>query len=117
MHRQSMVVVLVLATAAIVGCTDEGERARRAEEIAGEKVQQAFDAGRMDGDSAGNMVTVAVDGSEFEPPVEIGQIPAGAWYCDMGTVHYARMTRGDGACPRCGMTLTRQGGTTSSHDP
>jgi ABC-type Fe3+-hydroxamate transport system substrate-binding protein len=112
-----MVLMLVLATAAVVGCTDEAERARRAEEIAAEKVQQALDAGRMDGDNAGEMVTVAVDGSELEPPVEIGQIPVGAWYCDMGTVHYARMTRGDGVCPRCGMSLSRQGSAASTLEP
>ncbi len=50
-------------------------------------------------------VVVAEDGTEFDPPVEKSQIPDGAWICDMGTVHYARMKKGDGKCAKCGMNL------------
>lgn len=50
-------------------------------------------------------VMVPRDGKRFDPPVAAARIPQGAHYCDMGTVHYARMTEGDGTCPVCGMDL------------
>lgn len=53
-------------------------------------------------------VSVTREGSEFEPPISKQRIPAGAWYCDMGTVHYARTAEGDGQCPSCGMTLVQK---------
>jgi hypothetical protein len=52
-------------------------------------------------------VDVPADGKRFEPPAEKAQMPDGAWICDMGTVHYARMTPGDGECPVCGMKLVQ----------
>jgi hypothetical protein len=51
------------------------------------------------------MVEVPATGKEFNPPVKPEQIPAGAYYCDMGTVEYARMEEGDGKCAVCGMML------------
>jgi hypothetical protein len=54
------------------------------------------------------MVQVAADGTTFKPPVQVSQIPAGAFYCHMGTVEYARMTPGDGKCPVCGMKLKKK---------
>jgi hypothetical protein len=53
------------------------------------------------------MVDVAVGGTEFDPPVEVAQLPEGVWYCDMGTVHYAALEPGE--CPLCGMTLVEHG--------
>lgn len=53
-------------------------------------------------------VEVSVEGGEFAPPVMAAQIPDGAWYCDMGTVHYARGEEGDGICPLCNMRLTHK---------
>ena len=58
--------------------------------------------------AAAPMVEVAAEGTNFEPPVAKSQIPAGAWYCDMGTVHFARTEEGDGKCPRCSMKLHHQ---------
>lgn len=54
-------------------------------------------------------VEVPMGGKRFEPAVSSAQIPEGAWYCDMGTVHYARMHEGDGECPVCGMALVQAG--------
>lgn len=54
------------------------------------------------------MVTVTAEGSTFDPPVKAEQIPAGAWYCDMGTVEFARTEQGDGKCPKCGMMLKQK---------
>lgn len=55
--------------------------------------------------AADEPLTVAAAGTEFDPPVDVERIPNHAWYCDMGTVHYARMDKGDGTCPRCKMQL------------
>jgi len=57
--------------------------------------------------AANDLVTVASDGTRFDPPVESSRVPAGAWMCDMGTVHYAALDQGDGKCPTCGMQLTQ----------
>ena len=54
---------------------------------------------------ASQLVEVPKAGKKFDPPVSKDKIPAGAWYCDMGTVHYARMDKGDGTCPLCHMKL------------
>ena len=49
---------------------------------------------------------VSAEGVKFDPPVKPAQLPAGAWYCDMGTVHWAATDRPeDGNCPVCGMKL------------
>lgn len=53
-------------------------------------------------------VEVTAEGTTFDPPVEVAQLPDGAWYCDMGTVHYARMDEGDGRCPTCDMDLVQK---------
>lgn len=51
-------------------------------------------------------VEVSEAGSKFDPPVKAEQLPEGAWYCDMGTVHWAGMNKPeDGKCPECGMAL------------
>jgi hypothetical protein len=44
-------------------------------------------------------------GTKYDPPIKPEAVPAGHWYCDMGTVHYARATEGDGKCSLCGMKL------------
>ncbi len=53
------------------------------------------------------MVEVAAEGTEFDPPVEVAQLPDGVWFCDMGTVHYASLQPGE--CPLCGMDLVEKG--------
>lgn len=53
-------------------------------------------------------VQLAAEGQKFDPPVARAAIPAGAWYCDMGTVHYARPEEGDGICPLCKMKLKQK---------
>jgi hypothetical protein len=92
----------------LLGCGEEQE-VQRPEEKAQQLVSQALDAGEGTA-PGGEMVEVTAEGNKLEPPVQIGQIPAGAWYCDMGTVHYARKDEGDGRCTVCGMTLTKKGG-------
>ena len=55
--------------------------------------------------TASHGVDVTKEGSKFDPPIAKDKVPDGAYYCDMGTVHYARMEEGDGKCPLCGMAL------------
>ncbi len=50
-------------------------------------------------------IEVSEKGTTFDPPIKIEDVPKGAYYCDMGTVHYARRVKGDGKCALCGMTL------------
>lgn len=54
-------------------------------------------------------VEVSADGTHFDPAVAKAELPEGAYYCDMGTVHYARMEKGDNECPVCGMKLSHDG--------
>lgn len=48
------------------------------------------------------------EGKVFHPAVEASEVPSGAWYCDMGTVHYAASEKGDGVCPVCKMKLVQK---------
>lgn len=58
---------------------------------------------------AAKTVEVSAEGNEFSPAIEKGQLPANVYYCDMGTVHYARSVKGDNRCPLCKMFLTFNG--------
>lgn len=49
--------------------------------------------------------SIAPTGSKFEPPIQIAAVPDQAWYCDMGTVHYAQSQAGDKTCKLCKMKL------------
>jgi len=57
---------------------------------------------------AAGTVEVPTDGKKFDPPIKPEQLPAGAWYCDMGTVHWAQMKEGDKTCPICKMDLKQK---------
>lgn len=77
-----------------------------------EPVATSPDTTKQEGESAGEdaaaaseQIEVTAEGGKIDPPVSKDKIPAGAYYCDMGTVHYARMDKGDGKCPECGMML------------
>ena len=51
-------------------------------------------------------VEVTAKGQKFDPAIKPEQLPAGAWYCDMGTVHWAATEKPEGGkCPECGMML------------
>jgi|AntDeeMinimDraft_4_1070355.scaffolds.fasta_scaffold35972_1 hypothetical protein len=60
-------------------------------------------------------VEVEKDGTKFDPKVDKSKLPDGAWYCDMGGVHYARMEEGDGKCELCGMKLKKKGKSEADH--
>lgn len=52
--------------------------------------------------------TQAASGTTHKPPIEPADVPAGHWYCDMGTVHYSQPNEGDGTCPVCNMKLKQK---------
>lgn len=54
------------------------------------------------------MVEVPAKGKQFKPPIRPEQLPAGAWYCDMGTVHWVQLDEGDHLCPFCKMDLKQK---------
>lgn len=58
--------------------------------------------------AAAGAVEVPADGKKFDPPIKPEQLPSGAWYCDMGTVHWAQMNEGDKTCPICKMNLKQK---------
>ena len=51
-------------------------------------------------------VELTETGAKFDPAIQSEQLSEGAWYCDMGTVHWAASKKpADGKCPECGMML------------
>jgi len=52
-------------------------------------------------------VSLTSDGKVFAPPIKRSALPDDAWYCDMGTVHYASTEKKDGICPVCAMALVQ----------
>ncbi|QED28128.1 hypothetical protein FRD01_12980 [Microvenator marinus] len=99
----------LLAGFATVGCAKNS-----AEKPAQEAASK--DKAEVKAVAAKDTVEVKKDGTKFDPKVEKSQIPDGAWYCDMGDVHYARMDKGDGKCELCGMMLTQKGEGKAEHD-
>ena len=104
---RTTLILAVVACLLLPACKPE-QRGPTPEEIAAEKVSQALKAGENGGGAPAPRVAVAPEGSTFDPPVRVDQLPTGVWYCDMGTVHYARLEEGDGRCPVCGMTLSHR---------
>ncbi len=45
---------------------------------------------------------------KVDPPIPVAEVPAGKWYCDMGTAHYMSDEKGDGKCPICNMMLKQK---------
>ena len=90
--------LVVVAALAVSGCSKTQPATAPAEEAA----QVTANDEVVD---LAELVTVTTEGVRFDPPVEKSRIPKGAWYCDMGTVHYAQSDEGDATCPMCKMTL------------
>ncbi len=100
-------VAVAVAICLLLAACQPQEQGPTPDQIAAEKVSQAMQAG-ADADGQLPQVEVAPEGRRFDPPVQVTQLPAGSWYCDLGTVHYARGQEGDGRCPVCGMALSRR---------
>lgn len=88
--------------------TTETAAAEAPEEPAEEPAEGEGEEGATDEAAT---IEVPAAGQKFDPPVKPEQIPAGAWYCDMGTVEWAAMEKPeDGKCPVCGMMLKQKPG-------
>ena len=74
----------------------------------GEKKPESSPTATASAAAATGPVEVPADGKKFDPPVTPAQLPPGAWYCDMGTVHWAQMNEGNKTCPICKMTLKQK---------
>lgn len=108
MKTLATALMLVLALFA-VACDKKAEEPKSEEpktEPAEEpkKEEPAAKQEPADKPAEGDKVEVAAAGTKFEPPIKPQQLPEGAWFCDMGTVHYAQMDKGE-KCPVCGMAL------------
>lgn len=117
MSKLAKMIAVLLAVGLVAVACDKPEEAEETEEVAAEAVEEGSDEQAEEDDQADEqdqeelaMVEVSDDGDEFDPPVQPEQIPAGAYYCDMGTVEYAAMKEGDGSCPICGMKLKHKAG-------
>lgn len=88
--------------------SSEGEGQTEAASSGNEGAEGQGAAGETVAQAPG-MVQVSAEGTRFDPPVPLAQIPPGVWYCPMEPVHYASLQQGDGSCPVCGMTLVQHG--------
>lgn len=104
--------VLCLAlTGFALGCDKPAPEAPAAEEPAEPTTAEPSAAEPPAAEPPAEVATVDVTaaGTKLDPPVKPEQLPAGAWYCDMGTVHWAAMEKpADGNCPLCGMKLKQK---------
>lgn len=120
MKSHILMIVCLALSVAVVGCeksdgdakADEAKAEAPAEETEeksaeGEAEEEpAEEEGAAEDEAPAEKVEVAKGGTKFDPPVEPEQLPEGAWYCDMGTSHWAAMEKPeDGKCPECGMKL------------
>ncbi len=102
-----LLVGIVALGATTVACKEPTQQTAAEETVVAQNTVVATDT-----------VEVKKDGNEFNPKIAVSQLPDGAWYCDMGGVHYARMDKGDGKCASCGMKLNQKGGSEdeANHD-
>lgn len=108
-----MLGLLIALSAGLMACEKKAEEPAKAEEAKTETKEEApaEEPKEVEKPEAGEelaMVEVTKEGTKFDPPVKPEQIPEGAWYCDMGTVEYAALEKGDGKCPVCGMMLKQK---------
>jgi hypothetical protein len=99
---RAMLVCVVASSLSLTGC-EKKEAARAGAEEPAPSTEAAV-----------VYVEVPAQGKEFDPPIKPEQIPPGAFYCDMGTVEYARLEKGDNKCPVCGMLLKQKPGGAAS---
>lgn len=103
-RRACLRTVVALPTALVlggVGCTSKSSAPAKPKAKAKSAKQSVPLATRVDN----GPWRIAATGSEFKPPIQIAEVPPGAWYCDMGTVHYAQSEAGDKTCKLCKMKL------------
>jgi glucose/arabinose dehydrogenase len=105
MMQMWLKVMLLVLAVVLVGC---GGQPATEEPAAEQEMTTAEPEPEVTTEGDVVMVEVPAEGVELDPPVEVVQLPDGVWYCDMGTVHYARAEKGDGICPLCQMELVHK---------
>lgn len=101
MKRVLGISFVVLAVVAVIACTQPAPKEEAAPAAATEQ------AAPETAPAAPATVEVAAEGTTFDPPVPVSELPDGAWYCDMGEgAHYAQMS--PGKCPTCGTDLVEK---------
>lgn len=109
-HALAALLALTLATAC-----NEPEAEPSANETTEQEASETAEPTEADdgpalGDQSGEgPVTLSQAGNRFDPPIPKSRVPEGAYYCDMGTVHFAALGQGDGRCPLCQMELQHMG--------
>ena len=73
-----------------------------------EHANRAANASQLSAAAQADKLEVPTEGKEFKPPVRPDQLPTGAWYCDMGLVHWAQLKEGNRQCPLCKMELKQK---------
>lgn len=99
--------MLALAVAMTALACDDDKPSGEAQESSSTESEAKKGAGSPSSGDNLSKVSVADEGTKFDPPIEKSQLPDGVWYCDMKTVHYAAKSEGDGKCPYCGMKLKK----------
>ncbi len=101
--------VAALALVGAIGCDDppsEESVGPNTEAVVAPPPQPETPSEPATGDQSGDgLVTLSEAGLRFDPPLPKSRVPEGAYYCDMGTVHFAALARGTGQCPLCRMQL------------
>ncbi len=115
MKLKTMFVVLFSLSLFAGACKKQQEAAAPDETTPTAAAQPAPEAKKADEKPAEKkaeklaLVEVTKEGNKLDPAVNPEQVPAGAWYCNMGgKVHYAAMDKGDGHCPVCHMMLSQR---------
>lgn len=97
---RSLVILVIAAGLGLASCGKD-----KASDSEAHHSHAAMDPAKA---APGPQVKVPKEGIKFEPPIAPSQLPDGVWYCDMGTVEYARAEPGDGRCPICRMRLKQK---------
>lgn len=108
MKKLNHAILLFLLAAGIAACDKPAEQgeAPKADEPAAKTAGAPATAAQAEPEAPAAKVEVSAEGQKFDPAIKPEQLPDGAWYCDMGTVHWAAMNNpADGKCPECGMAL------------
>lgn len=115
----SLCLALAITTGGLVSGCSEGATPVEAQERASHEHEAETLAGAEGHghESEPELVEVNRNGSRFDPPVSASRIPEGAWMCNMNGVHFATLDPEEGACPICGMALTRKGGSAETDSP
>ena len=97
--------LVALSVGLLAGCEEKQTLVNVEEPVATSPDTTGAPAKQDEAVATGDKIEVSAQGAKIDPPVAKDKIPVGAYFCDMGTVYYARMDKGDGKCPECGMML------------